>query len=196
MKKSLIAGAGVATLALAAMPLAGVFAANSITDQVQIIIDTACSVGSTTSSTGTGAQLSENVTNGTLKTWEAGTAGGTIKVSCNSSNGWNIKAVGVGDDASDKTVMNAAATGTDIATGTTFSGATSYWAMKVTGTNTVTDFNSWHIVPDSATKVAGNSTMASEQTINTGYQVWVSATQEADTYTGKVQYTVSTGAGS
>lgn len=199
MKKSLIA-TGAAAVAIAALPVSGVFAANSITDQVQIIIDTACNVGSTVNAqdvpSGTGAQLSETVPNNTLQTWEAGAStggGGTIRVTCNTQNGWNVKAVGDGADSNDKTVMNAAATGTDIATGTTFSGATSYWAMKVTGTNTVTDFNSWHVVPDQATKVAGNSTMVSGGTLNTGYQVWVSATQEADTYTGRVTYTVSSG---
>ncbi len=195
MKKSLIAGAGVAALAMAALPFAGVFAANSITDTVIVTISSSCQVGSTTSASGSGTQLGpEEVANGATKEWVAGTDGGTIKVSCNDSTGWNIKAVGVGDDATVKTAMNAAATGTDIATGTTFSGATSHWGFKVSGTNTISPYNSdYQEVPSTATKVAGNSTMVSEGTINTGYKVFVSATQEADTYTGKVQYTVSTG---
>ena len=196
MKKSLIAGAGVAALAMAALPFAGVFAANSITDTVIVTISSACNVGSSSSSSGAGTTLGpENVANGGTKEWVAGTDGGTIKVSCNDSTGWNIKAVGVGDDATDKTAMNAASTGTDIATGTTFSGATSHWGFKVSGTNTVSPYNGtdYQEIPSTATKVAGNSTMVSEGTINTGYKVFVSATQEADTYTGKVQYTVSTG---
>ena len=194
MKKSLIAGAGVAALALAAVPFAGAFAANSITDTVIISIQTACNVGSTSSSTGSGTTFGpEEVANGATKTWTAGTDGGTIVVSCNDASGWNIKAVGSGDDAQDKTVMNASSTGTDIATGTATSGATSNWAFQVTGTNSVSSFNSFSDVPSSATKVAGNSAAVSEGTLNTGYRVYVSATQQADTYTGKVTYTVSQG---
>ena len=191
MKKSLIA-AGAVSLTLAAMPALGAFA--DVTDTVQITINGACSVGGTTATTGAGVTLTDTMTNGSLKTWEAnGTAGGKLVVSCNDASGWNIKAVGASTGTS-STSMTPTGSGTPIATGTATSGATSNWAFKVSGTGAVTAYTSFAAVPGNATKVATSSATASAVQINTGYQVWVSATQQADTYTGKVTYTVATGA--
>ena len=190
MKKSIIA-TGAAAVALAAMPAFGAFA--DVTDTVTITINSACTVGGETSTTGAGKSFTETMTNGSLKTWDAtAAAGGKIVVSCNASNGWNVKAVGA-STGSDNTVMVPTGNGTPIATGTATSGATSNWAFKVAGTNAVAAYTSFAAVPGTATKVAGNSAATSEQTLYTGYQVWVSATQQADSYTGKVTYTVSAG---
>lgn len=191
MKKSLIA-AGAASLALAAMPVLGAFA--DVTDTVTITINGACSVGGTTATTGAGVSLSETMTNGSTKVWDAdGTAGGKLVVSCNDASGWNIKAVGASTGGTN-TAMVPTASGTPIATGTATSGATSNWAFKVAGTGAVAAYTSFAAVPATATKVATSSDPASALEIDTGYQVYVSATQEADTYTGKVTYTVAQGA--
>ena len=49
MKKRLIAGAGVAALGFAALPVLGVFAATStVTDVVEVTIDSACTLISST----------------------------------------------------------------------------------------------------------------------------------------------------
>ena len=190
MKKSLIA-TGAAAVALAAMPVLGAFA--DVTDTVVVTINGSCSVGGTTSTTGAGKDFTETMTNGSLKSWDAtAAAGGKIVVSCNAANGWNVKAVGA-STGSDNTVMVPTSTGTAIATGTATSGDTSNWAFKVAGTNAVAAYTSYSAVPASATKVAGNSTSTSEETLYTGYQVWISAAQPAGTYTGKVTYTVSAG---
>ncbi len=193
MKKSIIV-TGAAAVALAAMPVLGAFA--DVTDTVTVTIGSSCSVGGTTATTGSGVNLSETMTNNTTKVWDAdGTAGGKLVVTCNDAGGWNIKAVGSGADATNKHYMNASNGATnDIATGTATTGATSNWAMKVAGTGAVTDFTSFHAVPDTATKVASSNTPGSAVQINTGYQVFVSATQEAGTYEGKVTYTVAKGA--
>lgn len=191
MNKRMIV-AGVAASALAAVPILGVSA--DVVDTVTITINSSCSVGSTTSTTGGGKNLTDTVTNGSLKTWNAdGSAGGTIKVTCNNASGWNVKAVG-SSTGSSVTSMAPTGSGTPIATGTATSGATSNWMFKVAGTGVVTDFASWHAIPGTATKVASGDSAVSEGSINTGYQVWVSATQEADTYTGRVTYTVAPGA--
>ena len=193
MKKILIATSA-ASLVLAAMPIVGVFA--DVTDTVTITINSACTVGGTTATTGAGVTLTETMTNGSLKTWDAdGTAGGKLVVSCNSASGWNVKAVGA-STGSDNTVMVPSNTGAAnaIATGTATSGATSNWAFKVAGDNAVSTYTSYSAVPATATKVATSSTAGASVQINTGYQVWVSATQAADTYTGKVTYTVAQGA--
>ena len=192
MKKSLIA-TGAASLALAAMPVLGAFA--DVTDTVRITINSSCSVGGDTATTGSGVTLTETMANGATKTWDAdGTAGGKLMISCNDAGARNITAVGTGADATNKNYMNAATTGTDIATGEATSGATSNWAFKLAGTGVVSNYTSFRAVPASATKVATSTDPAASVVINTGYRVFVSATQEADTYEGKVTYTVAQGA--
>ena len=197
MKKSLVA-ASAASLALAAMPALGAFA--DVTDTVTITIKDACSVGdgseggSTTGKTFTEADAK----NGQTYTWDAtSTAGGKLVVSCNDASGWNIKAVGSGDDATNKHYMNASTGNADIVTGTATSGDTSNWAFKVDSSNPAVsiagNFNSFSAVPSTATKIASGSAAISAGEIYTGYQVFVSPTQPADTYTGKVTYTVAKG---
>ena len=190
MKKILIV-TGATSVALAAMPVLGAFA--DVTDTVTITINSACTVGGTTATTGAGKDFTATVTNGSLKQWDAtSSTGGKLVVSCNNAGGWNIKAVGA-STGNNKTVMVPTGSGTAIATGTATSGATSNWAFKVSGTNAVSAYTSYSAVPSTATKVAGNTTSTANETLYTGYQVWVSATQAADTYTGKVTYTVATG---
>lgn len=191
MKKLAIVGA---SAALAAMPILGTFA--DVTDTVTITIPDACSVGQTSASqTGGGVTLKEEAAvNNHLYSWDAdGTAGGMLKVSCNDVGGWMVKAVGANSGAP-VTSMVASGSGTPIVTGTATSGDTSNWAFKVAGTTGVTVVNTYQnyaAVPAIATKVAGGSGAISEGTIYTGYQVWISPTQQADTYTGKVTYTVT-----
>ena len=182
MKKLAIAGASVA---LAAMPVVSTFAATgtTVTDTVQVTIDPACTITSTQAAN----TYSETMTNGQLKSDFGST---TMSISCNDATGWHVTAVGSGADATDKTAMNATGSGKDIATGTATSGATSNWAMKVTG-GTATGFTTFSAVPSSATDVAKSTVSTNQSEIVTTYQVFISATQEADTYTGQVTYTLS-----
>ena len=182
MKKIAIAGASVA---LAALPMAGVFAATGtqVTDTVEVTINSACTITSTNAAN----TYSATMTNGQLKSDFGSTE---MTVNCNDAAGWHITAVGSGADASDKTAMNATGSGTDIATGVATSGAASNWAMKVTGTG-ATGFTSFAAVPSSATNVATGSGAVSSGTLTTTYQVFISATQQADTYTGQVTYTLA-----
>ncbi len=192
MKKSIIA-ASASAVALAAMPALGAFA--DVTDTVQLTIQSACSVGGTTATTGAGKTFTEaDAKNGQTYTWDATDSdGGKLVVSCNDASGWNIKAVGASTGGTN-TAMVPTGSGTAIATGTATSGATSNWAFKVSGTNAVAAYTSFAAVPGTATKVATSSAAASEETYYTGYRVYVSPTQQADTYTGKVTYTVAQGA--
>ena len=199
MKKTLIAGA---SLALAAMPVVGVFAATTqtITDQVQITVSPVCSMrtgGDAGSPTTAGASLSKTVSGGTLvgdtgETW-SGTPS-TFTVTCNDTGGWKITAQGVASaqsEATAQTVLKAANnTSTDIATGTATSGETSNWAFKVTGT-TAAGYTSFSAVPSTAVTVATSNDPVYESTVTANYRVWVSTTQEADTYTGFVRYVLT-----
>ena len=183
MKKSIIV-TGAASLAVAAMPVVGVFAdTTTVTDTVQVTINSACTITSSQAAN----TYSGTMTNGQLKSDFGST---TMTINCNDAAGWHVTAVGSGADATDKTAMNATSTGTDIATGTAQSGDTSNWAMKVTGTG-ATGFTTFAAVPSSATNVATGSGTVAAGTLTTTYQVFISATQQADTYTGQVTYTLA-----
>lgn len=209
MKKSLIAGAGVAALGFAAMPVLGVFAVtSSVTDQITVTIPSSCAIvssttggavgdGTTTTNTYT-AQMQNKQLKSDIGATGAGTSGSNVlSVACNDSSAsstWKLTAVG-GDGTTASTVMKAAGSGTDIVTGTATSGAISNWAMKVTGATGVTiqngfDAAAFKAVPGSATVVAeGTGSVSNAFTMT--YQVWISETQEADSYTGKVTYTLT-----
>ena len=84
-----------------------------------------------------------------------------------------------------------------IATGLATSGITSNWAMKLTSASEnfalTNDFGSFHVIPDSYTKVAtypSNTTSTSGVQVKSTYAVYASQTQPADSYTGKVKYTI------
>lgn len=170
---------------LATLPTIGVFAATgtTVTDTVEVTIDSACTITTTNLSN----TYSATMTNGQLKSDFGST---NMTINCNDAGGWHLTAVGTGADASDKTVMNATSTGTDIATGTATSGNTSNWAMKVTGTG-ATGFTTFQPIPSVATNVAGDDNPVANATLNTTYQVFISSTQQADTYTGQVTYTLA-----
>ena len=219
MKKSLIAGAGAAAFAFAALPFAGVFAATStVTDEIVVNIPQSCAI--TTSNTdstegiGDGAatenQYSASMQNGQLKSDIGGTDSETgktnanvISVACNTPTGgtaptWRLTAQG-GDFSGAEgafvasTVMDAAGNGTDIATGTGTTGETSNWAMKVTGGTGVTiqnGYDDFSAVPGTVATIAeGQGSVSAAFT--TLYQVYIGTSQEADTYTGHVTYTLT-----
>ena len=217
MKKSIIA-TGAASLALAAMPVVGVFAATSnITDEIEITIAKECAIKTTATDpsqgigdgTTTNQKFSATMQNGELKVLGGSTGEGAasgdssvIDVVCNDSatsgdaTSWKLTAVG-GDGTTASTVLDAATSGTDIVTGTATSGTTSNWAMKVegaTGLDIQGGFDSFRAVPGTAAVVAtGNGTKSGAFTAS--YQVYIGTSQEADTYTGHVTYTLTNPAG-
>ncbi len=133
----------------------------------------------------------------------------TFKVLCNDANGFAVYAVGYSDDTYGNTFMkpsNLAATN-NINTGLATSGNTSAWAMKLTSiagdfaptihsteeNSTTYSFTDYHTIPSVYTKVASldSSTDAiSGSSFKSTYAAYISNTQAADTYTGKVKYTV------
>ncbi len=173
------------SLAIATLPVAGVFAATGTTviDTVEVTINSSCLITATNMTN----SYSATMTNSQLKSDIGGTS---MSVSCNDAAGWEIHAVGSNGTGSDKNKMLPTGSDTAIAAGTATSGATSNWAFKVTGTdaNGATTFTA---VPSTALKVAKKTASTSSSTLTATYQVWISATQQADTYTGKITYTLS-----
>ena len=197
MKKTLIT-AGAASLALAAMPIVGVFAADgtlSQTDTVVLTVQTACSLASS------GSNDTTYTTQLTPGGNDQAITGSTFTVTCNDAGGWALYAVG-NSDATTKTSMDSSTNvdGDDIVTGTTLNGSVSNWAFKLAagteshaGAAITTGYTGFSAIPATQTKVASNATgseRTTSATVTATYGVGVSSTQATGTYTGKVLYTL------
>ena len=173
----------------------------TVTKNASVTVPDACTM------TGSGMDShTAEVANGTYVS-EIGST--TLKITCNDGGGFSVYAIGFTGDAyegEDHTKLIGVNSGQKIVTGTaTGAGSSdiSNWAMKVGTDSGATypltldnSFGSYHAVPDTYTKVAyrtsgtdiGLSATGSELT--TTYAAYVSRTQSADTYDGKVKYTL------
>ena len=185
-----------------------VSADDNVVDKVNITVPVSCAI----SATGT------NSHNATINNGQYNSAiGETImKALCNDNEGFAIYAVGFTDNEAGKNVLSNSTLGSsyDIATGIAISGNTSNWAMKlastpgayapiVAGSSADTekesgdpDFTSFQAVPNRYAKVAYRTsstdagTNAEGSILTTTYQAFISSTQPAGTYSGKVKYTM------
>ena len=210
MKKSLIA-TGAASLALAAMPMAGVFAAaiNTMTDNIEVTVPASCSItNGNTDATAAVANVvnnySKTVNNGQYTTIGASdheqgeTPDNTVEVTCNAQTGtdagWKLTAIGAGDTGYETDLHS----GTDVIPSGTHaeSGATSNWDFKVTQTgNAATaangfSFATWTAVPEQEKDLATGTGSTAAGAFTMEYSVYVSGTQPGGTYTGAVKYTL------
>ncbi len=127
----------------------------------------------------------------------------TLKATCNDIGGFSIYAIGFSGDQDGITNMIGTNPDNIIITGTATSGPTSNWSMKLSTNDVATypisienNFDKYSAVPSSYAKVAtrgavtdlGNASVGS--VLTSTYAVFVSNTQYADTYTGKVKYTL------
>ena len=182
MKKSLIAGA--ASLAIAAMPVVGVFAAGEGTvtkttiDSLSLTIPKGCNIQTDPARSDTEAAFG-NVAPGQTAT--DGTS--AIVVTCNGA--WTLT-------PSIKTALtNGTAT---IASGATaLDGTVSEWALQLTAaslpTGSTNDFSSYAAV-NGTNKVVG-AAASSALSITPSYKVSVAPGQATGTYGGEVLYTVA-----
>ena len=125
-----------------------------------------------------------------------------FNITCNANNGYSIYAVGYSNNTVGNTNLIGTTNGATIPTGTstvTGSSAVSNWAMKLTAVSgtfpaTILDsYDSYHVVPSTATKVATRTSsidLSENSQIKTTYAVSISPAQTADSYVGKVKYTV------
>lgn len=203
MKKSLIA-TGAASLALAAMPMAGVFAGTStVTDTLNVNIPASCTIRN--SLTQGEATATENVYNVTMKNGQlrndigtssadGGAHDSNIVVNCNVQTGtsaeWSLAAGGKGGS----NVLTNGTAAQDIETGTATSGADSNWAFKTTTSTQGVSYETGYAsgtfapVPASSTAIATGTGNAS---FVMTYQVFISTTQATGNYTGGVVYTLT-----
>ena len=197
----IIAGGMVAVTLISAAVLSSVrvSADTDVVDEVSITVPSACTMS------GNIATGNEHTASINPNTYQNNIGKTTITTFCNDAGGYAIYAIGYTGDqytGDDHTKLIGINTNQKISTGTAKTG-NSQWAMRitpVTGTYAPTiennyDSENYHIVPDTYEKVAtyGNSTDATGGTgssIETTYAAYISGTQAADTYTGKVKYTL------
>ena len=200
--KALIALLGLVGITI----LSGVFLISSdsfatdntdVVDEINITVPVSCSLE------GTGmTSHNANIVNGT---YQADIGSTTLKAFCNDEEGFAIYAIGYTDDEYGKTVLTNSTLGSTygIATGTATSGNTSNWAMKLATNSSATypitidnSFDNYHAVPspyakvahrDSGTDIGTNATGAE---LTSTYAAFMSQTQPAGTYSGKVKYTL------
>ena len=173
-------------------------------DHVNIVVPTSCSFSDEQISGD--SEHSATMHNGEYRS-EIGTT--TFKIYCNDNSGYSVYAIGYSGDEYGNTEMVHSDDATyNFDTGTATSGSNSNWAMKllpVSGTYAPTiqsdsngSYTGYHVVPTTYAKIAtfpsntdvpGNGTGLGSAFQST-YAVWISNSQVAGTYTGKVRYTM------
>ena len=188
-------------LAGAFLSSARVSADDNAVDQVSITIPVSC----TLAGTGMNSHTAE-ILNGQYSS-DIGTT--TLKAMCNDVGGFAIYAIGfTGDkyDGEDHTKLIGASTNEKIITGTATTAGNpdvSNWAMKLATNSSATypitldnNYGNYNVVPDTYTKVAHRDSAtdigetATGTELTTTYAAYISKTQPADTYSGKVKYTL------
>ena len=174
------------------------FADDTVIDTVRITVPSSCSL--TSGLSGDGNYYQVNMLPGQYKN-DIGPS--TFSVFCNNNEGFSIYAIGFSNNEYGNTKMLSSDPDVYIQTGTNTSGSPSSWAMKMTAVTSsgegsytptiVSPYNNFAVVPTTYTKVAtvtSSITSNTEASVEATYAIYVTPDQIADTYTGKVKYTV------
>ncbi|MDO4747410.1 MAG: hypothetical protein Q4A70_03695 [Candidatus Saccharibacteria bacterium] len=169
--------------------------ADDVIDEISIKVPVACTMSGVGMDSHTATIMNGNHNS------NIGTT--TVTAFCNDNRGFAIYAIGYTDEIDGKNVMaSSVSSDYDIVTGTATNG-NSQWAMKLSAVTSPTptypvtiqnSFDSFHTVPDDYTLVAKRETStdvganAEGASFTSTYQIYVSPTQPAGTYTGKVKY--------
>ena len=189
----------VTIFASGALMMSSSFADDSHVDDVSIIVPISCNLNSYNTT------HSETVNPNTT---EEDIGKTTLQAFCNDNDGFAIYAIGYTGNVDGTTTLVGNNTSLTIATSTNTSSSSS-WSMKVTKeTNTNTaylpnnmtinnGYDSYSVVPTNWTKVATFSSATDTEEPNgkgavlyTTYKVHIAPGQAADTYSGKVKYTL------
>ncbi len=178
-----------------------------VTDTATISVPSSCSMTATVD-TEHNANIPNGIYSGSSDYYPNGIGKTTIATFCNDNSGYAVYAIGfTGDkyDGEDHTKLIGATNGQKIVTGTATSGNTSNWAMKLTKVTDSTEsynpenlsitngYDDYNVIPDTYTKVASYTSttdLTLGSVITTTYAAYISPTEVADTYTGKVKYTL------
>ena len=171
---------------------------NTAQDNVSVNVPVSCTMNGTGMTSHTA-----NIPNGT---YEANIGTTTLKSFCNDSQGFAIYAIGYTNEEYGNTTLIGANQGQTIVTGTattTGNPDVSNWAIKLETSSGATypltldnGFGSYSSVPSSYTKVAHRDSgtdlgsSATGASLTTTYAAYISKGQKADTYDGKVKFTL------
>ncbi len=172
-----------------------VSAEETLQDYVDISVPVSCNLNSSVDVAHTA------IVNAGTSESDIGTTNFTIF--CNDASGFALYAIGyTNEDDGDNTLVGQT-TSNIINTGQATSGNTSAWAMKMIKVTdgsyqpnnlTITNnFNNYKEVPDTYTKVAEYTTSTDAtlgSKLQSTYRAFMSTFQDADTYNGKVKYTL------
>jgi len=180
MKKIMIAGA---SMALAAMPVLGAFAANEAQDTLNVNVPNGCTLATRANGEATWSSVAPN-TDGEAKSTAA------MVITCN--NSWSVTPHSTGLAYNSNTITSNA-TGGDTSTfklmltptGSEYTGAAGGNGGVVTN-----DFLSANTI-DGTHKISGNAA-ATAVSITPTYTVHISTVQEPGLYTGTVYYDIAT----
>jgi len=174
MKKSLIA-AGAASLAVAAMPVVGVFADNitTMTDSITVTVESSCTFDA--------ASHSHSKTMTANKAEDVGTT--TMKVTCNDYQGYTVTGTFIdlsGDGGNKLTFTNAAPTA-----------GNSNWAAYSTPTIDGTAGTPAYLTNNGEVIKNTKQTIAAGDTASIVYKASTANNQAAGAYTGTATYTLT-----
>ena len=171
---------------------------NTAQDNVAVNVPVSCTMNGTGMTSHTA-----NIPNGT---YEANIGTTTLKSFCNDSQGFAIYAIGYTNEEYGNTTLIGANGGQTIVTGTattTGNPDVSNWAIKLETSSGATypltldnGFGSYSSVPSTYTKVAHRDSgtdlgsSATGASLTTTYAAYISKGQKADTYDGKVKFTL------
>ena len=182
---------------------ASVSADSSVVDTFTIDLPSSCSMNAVVDTAHTATLEMGTYSGGS--DYPNGIGKTNVSVFCNDPSGFAVYAVGFSNDTYGNNTMVGTNTNSTISTGTATSGANSQWAMKLTKVTdtsiaynpanmTITNgYDDYSAVPNDYDKVATFSS-ATDFTLGakftTTYAAYISTSQAADTYTGKVKYTL------
>ena len=172
-----------------------VSAEETVLNNVDISVPVSCNLNSSVDTAHTA------IVNAGTSVSDIGTTNFTVF--CNDASGFALYAIGyTNEDYGDNTLVGQT-TSNIINTGQATSGNTSAWAMKMIKVTdgsyqpnnlTITNnFNNYKEVPDTYTKVAEYTTSTDAtlgSKLQSTYRAFMSTFQDADTYNGKVKYTL------
>ena len=195
MKKLAIAGASVA---LAAMPVLGAFAADtSVTDTIQITVNDACTIteGSTTDGLDNkDTTYADTVANGAETTFSGTHSGNhTFHVSCNAASGWSFSATpsnlagytDSGKGTSNNDSINFVASGSYVSTG-----AAGDWTATITAPSGIT-VTQPSTAGSANAVISETSNQAANVEITSTYKAYVGTQTSAGYYEGTIAYTLA-----
>ncbi len=187
-------------VAMTALSGAGLASVSVVAEGDTVIDDVALSVPTSCSMEGVNTSHSAEVPNGTYRD---GIGTTTFTIYCNDAEGFSIYAVGYTDNEHGKNTLVGEGSGQTIQTGTATYGPESGWAMMLATNASATypitllnGYEGYSNVPSSSIKVAtrtastGSTAVADGATLTSTYAAYINSAQAADTYKGKVKYTL------